>query len=80
MTEAALSEQGSLRRRTTIGAVVGGVGLAALFTGLFAGLSSAALIVGIGAGAVFIAVAMLSPLVVTPMARVLGAPWPRPAA
>ena len=74
MTEAALSEQSSLRRRTTIGGVVGVVGLAILFTGLFGHISSAALIVGIGAGAIFIAVAVLSPLVVTPMARVLGAP------
>jgi putative ABC transport system permease protein len=74
MTEAALSEQSSLRRRTTIGAAVGGVGLATLLTGLFAHISNAALIVGFGAAAVFIAVAMLSPLVVTPMARVLGAP------
>jgi putative ABC transport system permease protein len=74
MTEAALSEQSSLRRRITVGAVVGGAGLAVLFTGLFGHLSKAALVVGIGAGLVFIAVAMLSPLVVTPMARVLGAP------
>ncbi len=74
MTEAALTEQSSLRRRTTAGAVLGAVGLAVLFTGLFAHLANAALVVGVGAGAIFIAVAMLSPLVVAPMARVLGAP------
>jgi len=74
MTDAALTEQSSLRRRSLIGAVVGGFGLAAVFTGLFAHPPSPALIVGVGAALVFIAVAMLSPLVVAPMARVLGAP------
>ncbi len=76
MTDAVLSEQGSLRRRITAGSVVGVLGLFALGFGLFANPSNAALIVGLGAALVFIAVAMLSPMVVTPMARVLGAPLP----
>jgi putative ABC transport system permease protein len=74
MTEAVLAEQSSLRSRSVIGAAFGGVGLILLLTGLFGHLSKAALVVGVGAGLIFIAVAMLSPLVVGPMARVLGAP------
>lgn len=76
MTDAALSEQSSLRKRTTGGAVLGGVGLVVLGIGLFGRPPNTALIVGFGAAFVFVAVAMLSPLVVRPMARVLGAPLP----
>jgi putative ABC transport system permease protein len=77
MTEATLSEQSSLRTRTISGVVVGAIGVALLASGLFGGPSNAALIVGVGAGLVFIAVAMLSPLITTPMAQVLGAPMAR---
>ena len=77
MTGAALSEQSPMRGRSLAGAVVGVAGAIAIALGLFTKPSNAAIIVGVGAGLVFIAVAMLSPLVVSPLARVLGAPLPR---
>ncbi|HUR23289.1 MAG TPA: ABC transporter permease, partial [Acidimicrobiales bacterium] len=65
---------GSLRRRSVAGAVVTAVGGAVLLFGLFgAGIS----LVGVGAALVFVGVALLSPLAAIPMARVIGAPFPR---
>ncbi len=65
---------GSLRRRSVAGGVVTFVGGGVLLYGLFgAGIS----LVGVGAALVFIGVALLSPLAAIPMARVIGAPFPR---
>ena len=75
LTDAVVSSSSSLRRRTTVGgSLLGAVGLALLSFGLFAHPAKAALLVGLSSCLVFIAVAMLSPVLVTPMARVLGAP------
>ena len=65
----------SLRRRVIVGGVVTVIGVAALLYGLFGGPSDAALIVGVGAALTFVGVAILSPLVARPIARVLGAPF-----
>ena len=65
---------GSLRRRSVAGAVVTAVGGGVLLFGLFGGAIS---LVGVGAALVFVGVALLSPLAAIPMARVIGAPFPR---
>jgi putative ABC transport system permease protein len=64
----------SLRRRATVGTLVTVVGVGALLYGLFGGPSEAALIVGVGAALTFVGVAILSPLVARPIARIIGAP------
>ena len=65
---------GSLRRRSLAGGAFTTVGMAVLLFGLFGGVIS---LVGLGAALVFVGVALLSPLVARPMARVIGAPFPR---
>ncbi len=66
---------GSLRRRTVAGAVVTAGGIASLAAGLFgeAGIQ----LVGVGAALSFVGVALLTPLLVRPMASGLGRPLPR---
>jgi putative ABC transport system permease protein len=71
---AGVEQGGSLRRRSIAGAVVTALGGAALLRGLFGGGIS---LVGLGAALVFVGVALLSPLAAVPMARVIGAPFPR---
>jgi putative ABC transport system permease protein len=61
-------------RRVVSGAIITLLGAAILLFGLFGGASNAAAMVGLGAAAVFFGVAVLSPLIVRPVARVLGAP------
>jgi putative ABC transport system permease protein len=67
---------GSTRRRVT-GLVITAAGIGILLTGLFGGGSNAASFAGLGAATVFFGVAVLSPLIVRPVARVLGAPLRR---
>ncbi|MFP5318382.1 MAG: ABC transporter permease [Acidimicrobiia bacterium] len=67
----------SLRRRSVAGAVVTGLGAAALFGGLFGGMDNGLPLVGLGAGLTFLGVAVLSPLVARPLAGAIGAPLPR---
>jgi putative ABC transport system permease protein len=74
MREDAVVEEASLRRRALVGGGVLAGGLLALFAGLFA--SSGIALVGVGAALTFIGVAMLVPLVASPLARALGAPLP----
>ena len=64
-------------RRTIAGAIITLAGATILLVALFGGGSNAAARVGLGAAAVFFGVAVLSPLVVRPVARFLGAPLPR---
>src|SRR5207247_8337780 len=61
-------------RRTVAGAIVTVAGVAILLVALFGGGSSAAARVGLGAATVFFGVAVLSPLIVRPVARFLGRP------
>ncbi|MGI8807564.1 MAG: ABC transporter permease, partial [Acidimicrobiales bacterium] len=71
---AGVEQGGSLRRRSIAGAVVTALGAAGLLFGLFGGGIS---LVGLGAALVFVGVALLSPLAAVPMARIIGAPFPR---
>ncbi len=67
----------SIRRRVVVGTLITVAGLAALFAGLFGGVSNGGLVVGLGAALTFIGVAMLSPLVARPISTVLGRPFRR---
>jgi putative ABC transport system permease protein len=81
MRDAVLPGVGHLRRRRIVGSVaLMGVGLLALFFGLFGGVdstSAAASLLGLGAVLMMFGVAFLAPLLVQPLARVLGAPMAR---
>ena len=72
---------GHLRTRRIVGSLaLMGLGLLVLFYGLFGGLASdsaAAGIVGVGAVLMMFGFAFLAPLLVRPLARVLGAPLVR---
>jgi putative ABC transport system permease protein len=61
-------------RRTARRVILGVVGVVALCTGLFGHTGNSLPLVGIGAAAVFIGVAALSPFVARPVCRVLGLP------
>ncbi len=61
-------------RRYVWGAIFGVLGLAALVQGLFGNSDQPELLVGVAAALVFIGVAMLSPLLARPAARVLTLP------
>ena len=72
---------GHLRTRRIVGSLtLMGLGLIGLFYGLFGGIDSgsgAASLVGLGAVLMMFGVAFLAPLLVRPLARVLGAPMAR---
>ena len=78
MRDAATPGVGHLRRRRVFGSIaLMGLGLLALFFGLFGGIdatSAAASLLGLGAVLMMFGVAFLAPLLVQPLARVLGAP------
>ncbi len=65
------------RRRTGAGVVLAALGATAMALGIFGALSPGEAWVGVGAVAVFIGVALLSPLLVGPVASVVGAPLER---
>ncbi len=65
----------SLRRRSIVGGIVLTLGLAALFAGLFGGVSSGASVVGLGAALTFLGAAILAPLISRPLASWIGAPF-----
>jgi putative ABC transport system permease protein len=67
----------TIRRRVIVGSLITLAGLAALFAGLFGGVSNAAYVVGAGAALTFIGIAMLSPLVARPISSILGTPFRR---
>jgi putative ABC transport system permease protein len=77
MRESQPTEYRSSPRRTVAGVAVTAVGAGILLFGLFGGGSNAAAMVGLGAATVFFGVAVLSPLIVRPVARFIGAPLPR---
>jgi putative ABC transport system permease protein len=78
MRDAELPGIGHLRKRRIVGSLaLMGVGLLALFYGLFGGVdstSAAASLLGLGAVLMMFGFAFLAPLLVRPLARVLGAP------
>ena len=67
----------SLHRRLIWGVIVTAAGVGALTYGLFGEPANAAQLIGAGAAATFIGVAMLSPLAARPVARAIGAPLRR---
>ncbi|MCW2542777.1 MAG: hypothetical protein JWM40_329, partial [Frankiales bacterium] len=77
MRESGPAEERSLHRRTVIGSVVLGLGIAALAGGL---LQSTLGLVGLGAGLTFLGVSLLSPLFARPAVAVLAAPFKRSVA
>ena len=74
MRDVAIDTSGTSRPRVIIGSVVLVLGIAALLFGLFGDVDNAFLLVAVGAGLVFIGVAMLAPLFTRPVARVIGGP------
>jgi putative ABC transport system permease protein len=78
MREASTPGIGHLRKRRIIGSLaLMGIGLLALFYGLFGGVdstSAAASLLGLGALLMMFGFAFLAPVLVRPLARVLGAP------
>jgi putative ABC transport system permease protein len=78
MREGAVLETISQRRRRGLaGALLAAVGVALILLGLFGALDPGEAWVGIGAAAVFLGVALLSPRLVPPLASVVGAPLER---
>ena len=64
-------------RRFAIGVVLAALGVIAMLLGVFGAISPAEVWVGVGAGAMFIGVALLSPQLVTPLASIVGRPLER---
>ncbi|MFI0411767.1 ABC transporter permease [Actinomadura sp. 3N508] len=67
----------SVRRRALAGGLLTVTGVALLLSGLFAEQGNRLLNVSIGALVVFLGIAVLSPLIVRPLARLLGWPFAR---
>ena len=67
-------EQGGFGRRVASGLGVTGVGLASLFIGLFGRVQTPLLAIGLGSAGILVGIAMLTPLVAAPAARVIGIP------
>ncbi|MGH2596965.1 MAG: ABC transporter permease [Actinomycetota bacterium] len=66
-----------LGRRLAVGLAVTGLGAAALLYGLFGNSSNAGALIGLGAAATFVGIAILSPLAARPLAGIIGAPVSR---
>lgn len=67
----------SLRRRAIVGVVLIGLGIPLLIVGLAGATEQPAALVGLGAIAIFLGVAALSPYLSSPVVRILGAPIAR---
>ncbi len=78
LRESADSASGSLRRRLIIGLILTAAAVAALLYGLFGNQSNAGSLIGLGAAATFVGIAILLPLGSRPLAAVIGAPDPPP--
>jgi putative ABC transport system permease protein len=65
------------KERVVVGAGILTLGVAALLTGLFGGISHTMQVVGAGAVLVFFGVSVLGRTVALPLSRVIGAPLPR---
>jgi putative ABC transport system permease protein len=74
LRESADSASGSLRRRLIIGLILTAGAVAALLYGLFGNQSNAGSLIGLGAAATFVGIAILLPLGARPLAGVIGAP------
>jgi len=74
MSDTPAAEAGSLGRRMLFGSATTAAGAVALGYGIAARPTDTLTLVGAGAAVLFVGVAMLSPLVVGPMARLIGRP------
>ncbi len=70
-------EPGGIARRMGAGVSVTVVGLGALFIGLFGQVQTPLLAIGLGSAGILVGIAMLTPLIASPAARVLGLPLVR---
>ncbi len=70
-------EAGSVGRRVGAGLSVTLVGLGALFIGLFGEVQTPLLAIGLGSAGILVGIAMLTPLVAGPAARLIGLPLVR---
>ena len=73
--DAAGPQQAGILRRTLLGAVISGVGLAALFFGLYGDTGSGPspiVYVGVGTAVIFLGIFVLSPLAARPVTNLLG--------
>jgi putative ABC transport system permease protein len=78
MQEATVGSTGyGSKQRMVVGGIILGLGVAALFTGLFGHVGSAFLIVGVGVLLVFLGVSVLGRTISLPLSRAIGAPLPR---
>jgi len=77
MRDLAFETTAGFGRRITGGAIVLGVGVAAMVYGLFGHPSNALGTDGLGVFLVFIGVSMLGPVIARPVSRFIGAPLPR---
>ena len=75
--ETAFAPTGFRKRRIVLGVLVTAVGVALLLAGLFRSEGNRLVNVGSGAVVVFFGVAILSPLIARPLARVIGWPFAR---
>jgi putative ABC transport system permease protein len=75
--ETAFAPTGFRKRRIVIGVLVTAAGVAALLSGLFRSEGNPLVNVASGAVVVFFGVAILSPLIARPLARVIGWPFAR---
>jgi putative ABC transport system permease protein len=74
---AVLETSGERRRRGAVGVAVTALGIVLILLGLFDVLAPGEAWVGVGAGTVFVGVALLSPRLVPPLASVVGRPLER---
>jgi putative ABC transport system permease protein len=74
LRESADSASGSLRRRLIVGLILTGAAVAALLYGLFGNQSNAGSLIGLGAAATFVGIAILLPLGARPLAGAIGTP------
>ena len=79
LREGLVEQRRTSKVRLVLAGVLGVVGLAMLLLGLFGSASggSAALLMGLGAAVIFLAVALFSPVLVRPIAALVGAPLQR---
>lgn len=77
LRETAVGGPASLRRRAITGGAITLAGVVLLLLGLFGNVGSELLQTGLGAGVVFIGVAVIAPIFSRAFGRVAGAPLPR---
>ncbi|MGQ0826254.1 MAG: ABC transporter permease [Actinomycetota bacterium] len=77
LRDVAIERRTGFGRRFTVGAALTFGGAALMLYSLFTVPDNAVVLVGIGAGAMFIGVFVIGPVIARPLSRVIGAPLPR---